>query len=107
MPLVQARAGEEPTEQQRRARKIKPEYAQGPPVKVCRASNPAEVEMIGALLLEEGIPSIGRSSRGLGVPDFYLAGPQDILVPESGAQAAREALAPPPRAAGPDGAESA
>jgi hypothetical protein len=28
------------------------------------------------------------------VPDFLAAGPRDVLVPESGAEAAREALAP-------------
>ncbi len=95
MPLVAAAAGEEePDERRRRARKIRPEYAQGPLVKVGRASNLAEMEMIEGLLLEHGIPSIGRSSGNLDVPDFYLGGRRDILVPESGAQAAREALAP-------------
>jgi hypothetical protein len=28
------------------------------------------------------------------VPDMLAAGPRDVLVPESGAEAAREALAP-------------
>jgi hypothetical protein len=47
------------------------------------------------MLLEEGIPSMQRRSGGFDVPDFLAAGPRDILVPESGAEAAREALAPP------------
>jgi len=34
-----------------------------------------------------------RRSGGFDVPDFLAAGPRDILVPESGAEAAREALA--------------
>ena len=34
-----------------------------------------------------------RRSRGFDVPDFLAAGPRDVLVPASGAQAAREALA--------------
>ena len=32
--------------------------------------------------------------RRFDVPDFLAAGPRDVLVPESAAQAAREALAP-------------
>ena len=44
------------------------------------------------MLLEEGIPSLTRRSGGFDVPDFLAAGPRDILVPQSGAQAAREAL---------------
>ena len=47
--------------------------------------------LIEALLLEEGIPSMSRRSGGFDVPDFLAAGPRDILVPESGAEAAREA----------------
>jgi putative signal transducing protein len=95
MPLVHGAGGEhEPTERQRRARKIKPEYARGPLVKVGRASNQPEAELIETLLLEEGIPSMQRRSGGADVPDFLAAGPRDILVPESGAQAAREALTP-------------
>ena len=34
-----------------------------------------------------------RRSGGFDVPDFLAAGPRDVLVPESGAEAAREALA--------------
>jgi len=45
------------------------------------------------MLLEEGIPSFQRRARGFDVPDFLAAGPRDILVPEAGAEAAKELLA--------------
>jgi hypothetical protein len=96
MPLVHVPGSErETTERQRKARKIKPQYADGRLVKIARANNQPESELIEALLLEEGIPSMSRRSGGFDVPDFLAAGPRDILVPESGAEAAREALAPP------------
>ncbi len=94
MPLVQAGAHPDASERQRWARKIKPQYTEGALVKVARAANQPEAELIETLLLEEGIPSMQRRSGGFDVPDFLAAGPRDILVPESGAQAAREALAP-------------
>jgi hypothetical protein len=65
-------------------------------VKVARASSQPEAELIESLLLEQGIPSLSRRSGGFDVPDFLAAGPRDILVPESGAETAREALAPQP-----------
>jgi hypothetical protein len=34
-----------------------------------------------------------RRSRGFDVPDFLAAGPRDVLVPEGGAEAARDMLA--------------
>jgi hypothetical protein len=69
MPLVHnAGAEQETTKRQQAARKIKPEYAEGPLVKVASAETQPEAEFIAGLLLE-------------------------VLVPESGAQAAREALA--------------
>jgi hypothetical protein len=94
MPLVHPE-GAEPaaSERQQRARKIKPQYAEGALVKVAHAANRAEAEFIEGMLLEEGIPSVLKRSRGFDVPDFLAAGPRDVLVPESGAQAAREALA--------------
>jgi hypothetical protein len=96
MPLVYLPGSErEMSERQRKARKIKPQYAEGQLVKVAYANNQPEAELIEALLLEEGIPSMTRRSGGFDVPDFLAAGPRDVLVPESGAQAAREALAPP------------
>jgi Putative prokaryotic signal transducing protein len=102
MPLVYG-AGEQdaegpPSESQRRARKVKPQYSEGALVKVARAQNEAEAELLAGILLEEGIPSMVRRSAGSDVPDFLAAGARDILVPESGAQAAQEALkweAPP------------
>jgi len=95
MPLVYLPGSQrEANERQRKARKIKPQYAEGRLVKVARANNQPEAELIEALLLEEGIPSLLRRSGGFDVPDFLAAGPRDVLVPESGAQAAREALAP-------------
>jgi len=48
--------------------------------------------MIQGMLLEEGIPSYQRRSRGFDVPDFLAAGPRDILVPEAGIDAARDVL---------------
>jgi hypothetical protein len=99
MPLVYVPGGEHATsERQRKARKIKPQYAEGRLVKIAYASNQPEAELIEALLLEEGIPSMSRRSGGFDVPDFLAAGPRDILVPESGAEAAREALVAPPAA---------
>lgn len=84
----------EASERQQRSRKVKPQYTEGALVKVARAANQPEAELIESLLLEEGIPSLQRRAGGADVPDFLAAGPRDILVPESGAQAAREALAP-------------
>ena len=82
------------SESTRRARKVKPGYADGPLVRVATARHQAEAEMIQNLLLEEGIPSLARRSGGFDVPDFLAAGPRDILVPVSGAEAARELLNP-------------
>jgi hypothetical protein len=98
MPLVYVGRGEEQpiTETHERARKIKPQYTGGSQVRAARASNLAEAEMIQGMLLEEGIPSFQRRSRGFDVPDFLAAGPRDILVPEAGLEAAREVLAQTP-----------
>src|SRR3954463_5546132 len=98
MPLVYVGRGEEQpiTESHERARKIKPQYTGGRQVRVATASNIAEAEMVQGMLLEEGIPSYQRRSRGFDVPDFLAAGPRDIIVPEAGAEAAREVLAQTP-----------
>jgi hypothetical protein len=93
MPLVYGFALEAPvSERQRRARKIKPEYAQGALVKVTWARNQAEAELIAGMLLEEGIPSLLRRASAFDVPDFMAAGARDVLVPQSGLQAARDVL---------------
>jgi hypothetical protein len=48
--------------------------------------------MIQGMLLEEGIPSILRRTRGFDVPDFLAAGPRDIMVPEAAYEPARRML---------------
>ena len=98
MPLTHVGRGEDQpiTEAHERARKIKPQYTGGRQVRVATAHNLAEAELIQGMLLEEGIPSVQRRSRGFDVPDFLAAGPRDILVPEAGAEAARDVLAQTP-----------
>ena len=94
MPLVYSGGGAEApiTESHERARKVKPQYARGEPVKVGFARNQAEAEMLQGMLLEEGIPSMNKRTRGFDVPDYLAGGPRDILVPEGGAEAARGVL---------------
>ena len=94
MPLVQADGGDEVevSPAQERARKINPMYAEGDLVRVAGGRNQAEAEFIQGLLLEEGVPSTTRRTRGFDVPDFLAAGPRDVLVPLSGADAARDVL---------------
>lgn len=76
----------------RRARKVKPRMARGKPCRVAVGLNLPEAELMQGILLEEGIPSMLRRSGGFDVPDFLAAGPRDILVPESGVEAARALL---------------
>ena len=95
MPLV--RPGLEPLEQpvneaHGRARKIDPRYTEGELVRVAGGRNQPEAEMIQGLLLEEGIPSVLRRTAGFDVPDYLAAGPRDVMVPQAGAQPARELL---------------
>jgi hypothetical protein len=95
MPLVYAgTAGiDQPvTEQHARARKIKPQYSEGPLVRVAGARHQAEAEFIQGLLLEEGVPSMLKRTRGFDVPDMLAAGPRDVMVPSAGVDAAREVL---------------
>jgi hypothetical protein len=91
MPLVHRVEGEEPptSERRRKARKIKPQYTEGPLVQVARAENLAQAELLQGLLLEEGIPSMLRGAIAGYAP---VVGTREIMVPESGAEAAREAL---------------
>ena len=92
MPLVRDENPGPVSEEQEKARKVVPSYAEGELVKVAYASNQPEAEMIAGLLLEAGIPSVTRRARGFDVPDFLAAGPRDIFVAEGGVDAAREAL---------------
>jgi len=80
------------SEAHERARKIDPRYARGRLVPVAGAQQQPEAEMIQGLLLDAGVPSLVRRSAGFDVPDFLAAGPRDILVPESGVEAARAML---------------
>lgn len=80
------------TDRQARARKIKPQYAEGDLIKAAWARNQTEAEFIQSLLLEEGVPSVARRSPGFDVPDMLAAGPRDVLVPRSGYDVAREML---------------
>ena len=95
MPLVRAggEALEAPlSEAHGRARKIDPTLTEGDLVRVAGGRNQAEAELIQGLLLEWGVPSVLRRTAGFDVPDFLAAGPRDVLVPESGAETAREVL---------------
>ena len=90
VPLTYAK---DPTSEfARRAHKVNPDYAQGELVRVATARHQAEAEMIQNLLLEEGIPSLAQRTGGFDVPDFLAAGPRNVLVAASGAEAAREIL---------------
>ena len=96
MPLVYRPSlpvhSERVSDRHARARKIKPQLAEGRLVRVAGARNQAEAEFIQGLLLEEGVPSLLRRTAGFDVPDFLAAGPRDVMVPEAGAQVAREVL---------------
>jgi hypothetical protein len=95
MPLVYSGplgVGDPVTDRQERARKIKPQYAEGDLVRVAGAQHQAEAEFIQGLLLEEGVPSTLQRTRGFDVPDMLAAGPRDIMVPASGRDAARDVL---------------
>ena len=95
MPLVAP--GSEPldaplSDAHGRARKIDPAFTEGKLVRVAGGRNQAEAELIQGLLLEWGVPSILTRTAGFDVPDFLAAGPRDVLVPEAGAETAREVL---------------
>ncbi len=83
---------EETGERHERARKVNRRYSEGELVTVATGRNQAEADFVANLLLEEGVPSLVRRSRGFDVPDMLAAGPRDVLVPQSGEQAAREIL---------------
>ena len=94
MPLVYAGTREEEpiTDAHERARKVRPQYAHGDLLRVTGGRHLAEAELIQNILLDHGIPSVLRRARGFDVPDFLAAGPRDVLVPESGYEAARDLL---------------
>jgi hypothetical protein len=94
LPLVLAGEGglQAVGDRHARARKIKPQLAEGSLVRVAGGRNQAEAEFIQALLLEEGVPSLLRRSAGFDVPDFLAAGPRDVLVPQAGLTVARQVL---------------
>jgi len=79
-------------EMRERASKIDPRYTEGELVTVASGRNQSEAELIANLLLEEGIPSVMKRSRGFDVPDMLAAGRRDLLVAESAVPAAREIL---------------
>jgi len=79
-------------EMRERASKIDPRYTEGELVTVASGRNQSEAELIANLLLEEGIPSVTKRSRGVDVPDMLAAGRRDLLVAESAVPAAREIL---------------
>ena len=87
MPLVYAGTREEePITDAHESAEDPPQYARGELVKVTGGRNLADSEMIQGILLDQGIPSVLRRTRGFDVPDFLAAGPRDVLVPESGYQ---------------------
>jgi len=103
MPLVHPERGEAAAgESRRRGRKVNSLYTEGCPVKIARAANLVQAELIAGMLLEEGIPCILSSGRAIMAVYAPVVGPRDVLVPESAVEAAREVLAysaqhhPPP-----------
>jgi hypothetical protein len=88
LPLVVDR----PTELEIAQVKVRPELSRGELVKVAGGRHQAEAEFLQQLLLEEGVPSMVRRSRGFDVPDLLAAGPRDVLVPASGVAVARDVL---------------
>ena len=95
VPLAYAAALEGATTQpvselRREARKVKAAYTGGELVRVTGARTQAEAELIQALLLNAGVPSMLRSASGISAG--YMPGPYDVMVPEAGLRAAREVL---------------
>jgi hypothetical protein len=95
MPLVYSGADRlqaPSTDRHERVRRIKPQFAHGELVRVAGGRNQAEAEFIQGLLLEEGVPSLLKRTRGFDVPDYLAAGPRDVLVPAAGVETARDVL---------------
>jgi hypothetical protein len=70
--------------------RLRPEYAHGKLVPVTTARHPAEAEMLRDMLLAEGIPSMVRAARSFNPLDLTGGGKQEVLVRESGYEAAYE-----------------
>ena len=87
--------GEPPasSERQRRARKIKPQYAEGALVKVARAAEPARGRVHRGAAARGGHPEHAAPLGGVDVPDFLAAGRATSSCPSRAREAAREALA--------------
>lgn len=68
--------------------RMRPEYGRGELVAVTTVSNPAEAEMLREMLLEEGIPSMVRLARSFDPRFLPGGGPHEVLVRESGYEAA-------------------
>ena len=100
LPLVSQETPPPLSENARRARLIKPQYAEGDLVRVARASSQPEAEMIEQLLLDQGIPSLVRRAPGMDVPDFLAAGARDFScrapAPRRRAKRSRRPAAPRP-----------
>lgn len=79
-------------EMRERARKIDRRFSDGQLVTVATGRNQPEADFIANLLLEEGVASLVRRSRGFDVPDMLAAGPRDVLVAQSGEATARQIL---------------
>jgi hypothetical protein len=68
--------------------KVRPEYTQGDLMTVTTVRHSAEGEMLRGMLLEEGIPSMVRPTRGFVIPQALGAGPHEVVVSASGYEAA-------------------
>ena len=76
-----------------RARKIKPQYSEGALVKVARAAQPARGGVHRGAAARGGHPQHAAPLGGFDVPDCLVGRPaRRAGAPESGAEAAREAL---------------
>jgi hypothetical protein len=68
--------------------RLRPEYAHGELVAVTTVGNAAEAEMLREMLLAEGIPSMVRLGRSFDPRFLPAGGPHEVLVRESGYEAA-------------------
>jgi hypothetical protein len=95
MPLVHADAGEagrSVSELQERARKIKPQYTEGPLVRVAGARTRPDADLLQGLLLEHGVPSVLQQTSPTAVYMGSAGSDCDVLVAASAVATAREVL---------------